>query len=758
MSSQIKLPVSFKDRLPVEADLPFVAYSSATPIGQKPPAVCGWLSFYQPSTLVVVVPSQWHPSYTHFLPGTTTKPTQTPDQLIAQFVGEGYRLLGKTELIEEGDQWHNFGDVWNTTQRAGRQQGSGTYRRKVAATKPNLWRQLDRSEKVLEGDVLVEESSLDHATVDLTADKIPNSRPSVNWMARHGGKQASHGVYFRRLPAGPAEPVKLAVDPGEGYVLLAEGTTLETGDEYFFAGTWDRANYGGTNTVGGKGCEYPYRRKIKVATPAIEPGAGYRLLGDDEEILPTDEYFNPDATSQWKTDDDGGDTPRDRRSSGYSGLQFRRKLHEMIDPGAGYRLLVKGEKILPTDQFRSIITPNTWADTVFAGKTVGEGLASGFTYRRKVEVPAPAPVAPEPQITIPAGYRTLKVGDLFAATDKAFYKSSGQVRELASWLVGNVVKDHDLIPGLPILWLRPITTAAASYTEAAKPTAPVFKVGDRVRLLGGWYDSPSNPIWDSKHGKVIGTITSVAANVTALPLVVRWDNAQINSYRPDNLGLHVDEQLPHHQTGKLPPAGYRWLKEGETREVGDVYEDLSRIVPGTVGWEISSCDCILRPLVTAPAPAVISGVSTQSITTGQAVYVSDTSSHDADIYSRDKKIAELEKHVANLQRKGQRQREALNKQQDSIKRLQEEKAQASLEHSCALETYKRQQNQSAIIAHGKTAWDVRRVFDDRPAARLQSIQDLANTPGAYQVLSTEQAKALTSYVDALESTLTRIAL
>ena len=63
-----------------------------------------------------------------------------------------------------------------------------------------------------------------------------------------------------------------------------------------------------------------------------------------------------------------------------------------------------------------------------------------------------------------------------------------------------------------------------------------FKVGDRVKLVGGWFDSPANPLWGGRSGKVEGIIASCSPSGT-LPISVSWNNGQNNSYRSQNLEL-----------------------------------------------------------------------------------------------------------------------------------------------------------------------------------------------------------------------------
>lgn len=70
-------------------------------------------------------------------------------------------------------------------------------------------------------------------------------------------------------------------------------------------------------------------------------------------------------------------------------------------------------------------------------------------------------------------------------------------------------------------------------------------------------------------------------------------------------------RLPRFPTGE-PPAGYRWLGEGETVKEGDQYfsRDLRQVVKGLVGFKVGTFDCdydalpYFRPLDKPAAPPI----------------------------------------------------------------------------------------------------------------------------------------------------------
>lgn len=62
-----------------------------------------------------------------------------------------------------------------------------------------------------------------------------------------------------------------------------------------------------------------------------------------------------------------------------------------VDPGAGYRLLEKGEVIVSGDEVRCDLVGDGWLSTGCIGGVVGGSPITDCTYRRKIET-APTPV------------------------------------------------------------------------------------------------------------------------------------------------------------------------------------------------------------------------------------------------------------------------------------------------------------------------------------------------------------------------------
>jgi hypothetical protein len=105
MSSATQLPVAFKDRLPTESDLPFIAFS---------PDSSKWHRF-----LMIVPRSTQGDTWTHWLPGTESFPTKTPDELIAAAapkVGYTPKVSDRVKLITRYHGESEWNPVWGGSQ------------------------------------------------------------------------------------------------------------------------------------------------------------------------------------------------------------------------------------------------------------------------------------------------------------------------------------------------------------------------------------------------------------------------------------------------------------------------------------------------------------------------------------------------------------------------------------------------------------------------------------------------------------------
>ena len=64
-----------------------------------------------------------------------------------------------------------------------------------------------------------------------------------------------------------------------------------------------------------------------------------------------------------------------------------------------------------------------------------------------------------------------------------------------------------------------------------------LQIGDLVKLISGTFsDSPNNPKWEGKYGKIKGMILHTD-NGGDLPITVRWNNGFKNCYYPTHLEL-----------------------------------------------------------------------------------------------------------------------------------------------------------------------------------------------------------------------------
>ena len=67
-----------------------------------------------------------------------------------------------------------------------------------------------------------------------------------------------------------------------------------------------------------------------------------------------------------------------------------------------------------------------------------------------------------------------------------------------------------------------------------------FKVGDRVILDKSFYlDDPYNPLWNGKHGCIVGTIEKVGIP-DSRSIRLTWDNGTNNVYRPSELTRYTN--------------------------------------------------------------------------------------------------------------------------------------------------------------------------------------------------------------------------
>lgn len=136
--------------------------------------------------------------------------------------------------------------------------------------------------------------------------------------------------------------------------------------------------------------------KPEALEPKIEPGTGYRLLGDDEIVEKGDSWNRGNSCWSLATGSIG-------KKAGSMALVFRRK--NAVDPGVGYRLVEVGEDIEEGDEW--YLGPNDWRRaTVFpTRKNISDPL------RRKLTAPL-CPIDP------PAGYYTLGPDEVWREGDR----------------------------------------------------------------------------------------------------------------------------------------------------------------------------------------------------------------------------------------------------------------------------------------------------------------------------------------------------
>lgn len=218
------------------------------------------------------------------------------------------------------------------------------------------------------------------------------------------------------------------IEIGCGYRRLRQDEIIRASDEYRCDNpacstckhTWHNTGEVGV-TVADAGRGLIYRRKVAE----VSPGAGYRLLADDEKIEPGDQFCWPEGGQfLWDNSEDIGSTPGSKMMK----LVYRRKLPQgrPSEPGDGYRFIEKGEVIVKGDEFWSDIS-GKWKPSSFHG-VKAKGLA---LRRRKLEM-----VTPEPG----AGYRLLTIGEKIEPGDELLERQGFWTQRRTS--IGKIVKSY----------------------------------------------------------------------------------------------------------------------------------------------------------------------------------------------------------------------------------------------------------------------------------------------------------------------------
>lgn len=221
---------------------------------------------------------------------------------------------------------------------------------------------------------------------------------SGQWHKRH-----SPGVTMGKAGDGDSEwyHTRRKIEPPTGCEIVPESEEIGYDCRYFWGPPWQWSNvildYG--QTAGelfkeGHG-HLAFARKIKEQPKKIDPGYGYRLLGDDEKCIKGDDYCTIALAGPWHTV--YGLAGCSRNNYG-THIAFRRK----IDVGAGYRLVGKGEKPVDNDEFlRRDWEPTTWCWSSWTLPTVADVLRENqqvYAIRRKVEA------QPEKVVTLYGDY------------------------------------------------------------------------------------------------------------------------------------------------------------------------------------------------------------------------------------------------------------------------------------------------------------------------------------------------------------------
>lgn len=245
--------------------------------------------------------------------------------------GDGYRFLGFGERIVYGDQfWSSCTQTWEPAQFLGQIAGAAMYRRKLSDTP--LWGVGDlvvllptwhgapntpasRTNPVWGQPTEPGEKGV-YVVGTVTANRAPARESNtmsifVDWgngsgciylpsdLGRYKEAKLPHWAHPILPDKKPAPQVENALQPprptspGDGYVFLNKGDTIERGDE-----VWDdytsrvMPSWRPSSLVGEKADACLFRRKIPAADSPLVPGDGYRLLYDFEVPTDDDEFLN----------------------------------------------------------------------------------------------------------------------------------------------------------------------------------------------------------------------------------------------------------------------------------------------------------------------------------------------------------------------------------------------------------------------------------------------------------------------------------
>lgn len=150
---------------------------------------------------------------------------------------------------------------------------------------------------------------------------------------------------------------------------------------------------------------------------------GYYYLADSDVIMATDELY---FTGRWlpRTTPPFNEMIG-RPFSSIANYVTRRSIYQMTEPGEGYRLLEEGEQLIEGDEWFDIVY-NVWEEEAIVNRQVGSGPLTRFTYRRKIEEPKverPVYIYLNPNETVLEGdewydnkvwHQTLRAGGLAA--------------------------------------------------------------------------------------------------------------------------------------------------------------------------------------------------------------------------------------------------------------------------------------------------------------------------------------------------------
>ena len=303
---------------------------------------------------------------------------------------------------------------------------------------------------------------------------------------------------------------------------------------------------------------HPYNQKPQ---PKVWPGAGWRWVQVGEALQKGDEVVFTSLPGHSVYEGQYGTAVKEGPDGAFPFGYYRRKIDPSapakpgVSPGPGFRFLAPGETSRP--RYDSFVYPCGTVAKCIITATVESANHYGSHIVRKLPRKPPG--------TPPAGYRFVEEFEVLKDTDRyrwngTFHANYNPGMRLGTEPCHNVFFTHDEH------YLRPLEEAKqpeAAKPAAAQPSPKCYPKGTPpagYRRCGSFF-----PVLDV--GERLGSLLGHAVGETAgeQPEFDKWP-----AVRPIPVPSPAAKPAPRLPSG-TPPAGYRFLAEGEIVQRGDVY-------------------------------------------------------------------------------------------------------------------------------------------------------------------------------------------